>query len=158
MPKQRYLEKVTSKIQIFSLNKTETIYNQWWLLKLTESHTCSKIINDTQRTSEHRVLFLYLVWITAIFQTNMIFKTNKCHHGVPGAIAPLLSPLIRSWSHLRVSLFTSPISIIKPWCPIKFLQTPWMWHHKSASGSDPRLKTTGISYSVRHIGYTHISL
>jgi len=34
-------------------------------------------------TSEYRVVFLYLFRITTIFQTNILFKTNKCHHGGP---------------------------------------------------------------------------
>jgi len=30
-------------------------------------------------TSEYRVVFLYLFGITTIFQTNVLFKKNKCH-------------------------------------------------------------------------------
>jgi len=46
-------------------------------------------------TSEYRVLFLYLFLITTIFQTNILFTTNKYHHGKPlraegpWAIAPV---------------------------------------------------------------------
>ena len=40
-------------------------------------------------TSEYNVVFLYLFWITTIFQTNILFKTSKCHHGGPlGAESP----------------------------------------------------------------------
>jgi len=48
-------------------------------------------------TPEYRVVFLYRFWIT-IFETNILFKTNKCHHGGPpwsggpGAIAPVAPP------------------------------------------------------------------
>ena len=44
-------------------------------------------------------VFLHLFWITTMFQTNTLFKTNKCHHGGPpwsggpGAIAPVAPPL-----------------------------------------------------------------
>ena len=50
-------------------------------------------------TSEYRVVSLYLFWITTIFQTNVLFKTNKCHHGGPlgaegqGQLPPLPPPL-----------------------------------------------------------------
>jgi len=51
-------------------------------------------------TSEYRVVFLYLFWITTIFQTGISFKTNKWHHegGLgaesrgPGAIATVEPP------------------------------------------------------------------
>jgi len=40
-------------------------------------------------TSKYSVIFLYLFWITTIFQANILFKTNKCHHGGPlGAEGP----------------------------------------------------------------------
>jgi len=49
-------------------------------------------------TSEYKVVFLYLFWITTIFQTNVLFETNKCPHGgplgteVPGQLPLLLPP------------------------------------------------------------------
>jgi len=40
-------------------------------------------------TPEYRAVFLYLFWIMTIFQTNILFKTSKCHHGGPlGAGGP----------------------------------------------------------------------
>jgi len=61
-------------------------------------------------TSEYRVVFLYLFWITTIFQRNILFKTNKCHHGWPpwsggpGAITPVAPPLIRPWQQQHSEL------------------------------------------------------
>jgi len=73
-----------------------------------------KLLLISGATSEYRVVFLYLFWITTIFQTNILFKTNKCHYrgppwsGGPGAIA-LLIPLIRPWRDV-ISLLYLPRS------------------------------------------------
>jgi len=45
----------------------------------------------------------FLNWMFYSFQLNILFKTNKCHHGGPpwsggpGAIAPVAPPLNRPW-------------------------------------------------------------
>jgi len=58
-------------------------------------------------TSEHRVVFVYLFWITTIYQTKILFETNKCHHGGPlerrtrrncPHWPPLIRPCIHLWS------------------------------------------------------------
>ena len=49
-------------------------------------------------------IFLYLCWITTIFQANILCQTNKCHHGGPhGAEGPEQLPLL-------------PPHLIRPWC------------------------------------------
>ena len=58
-------------------------------------------LNATWGYNGSRVAFLYRFWITKIFQTSILFETNKFHHGGapcsggPGAIAPFAPPLIR---------------------------------------------------------------
>jgi len=72
-------------------------YYNWQKDKLSE-----KSLMILNATSEYRVVFLYLFWITTIFQRNILFKTNKCHHGAPpwsggpGAIASVAAPLNQS--------------------------------------------------------------
>jgi len=57
--------------------------------------------------SQYSVIFLYLFWITTIFQANILFKTNKCHHGGPlgaegpGQMPPLPPPSQLTCDDLR---------------------------------------------------------
>ena len=63
-------------------------------------------------TSEYKVVFLYFLWITTIFQMNILFKTNKCHHGGPfgsegpGQLSPLppLNPTLVAGSFFQPNL------------------------------------------------------
>jgi len=56
--------------------------------------------------TEYWVVFLYLFWITTILRMNILFQTNKCHHGAPlgvegpGQLLPY-PPLIRTCPWIR---------------------------------------------------------
>jgi len=103
MPKERFLENVSNKTQIDlhwtkpKIFRFSSDYKNLQKIKLQKND----ILMILNATSEYRVVFLYLFWITTTFQRNILFKTNKCHHGGPpwcggpGAIAPVALPLIR---------------------------------------------------------------
>ena len=94
-------------------------------------------------TSEYRVVFLYHFWITTIFQTNALFKTNKCHHGGPlraegprqlPPLPPPLTPALSVESDLSIRCLLSPLISLDEhvW---RLYRTPW-----KASGVVPKEK------------------
>ena len=88
MPKERLLGKVTNK------NK---IYLHWTKPRIfifsNDYHNWQKVIlAEKSYSTQHRNIKLYLFWIATIFQKNILFKTNICHHGGPGTNAPVERP------------------------------------------------------------------
>jgi len=73
------------------------------LLKLAESETCKKIINDTQRNIGYRVVFLYLFEARQFFKR--IFYLKKINVSPLGAEdlgqLPRFPPLIQPCSQGR---------------------------------------------------------
>jgi len=110
-------------------------------------------------TSEYRVAFLYLFWITTIFQTNILFKTNKCHHegplGVegPGQLPPF-----------NPALLVIPIMAFKfegkEMCPIfVFANCCWSIHSKvvrlGKNAHNKQRKATPTETAVSRQVYVH---
>jgi len=109
MPKEQFLEKVTSKIHIY-LHWTKpkififsSDYKNWQKVKLAE-----KLLMILNATSKYSVIFLYLFWITTIFQAKILFKTNNIITGGPlgaegpGQLPPLppINPALNSLHRL----------------------------------------------------------
>ena len=86
MPKELLLGKLQAKFKNTSIEQNRK-YLYSVLLKLVEIRA-EKSLMILKATSEYRVVFLYLFWITTIFRTSILSKTNKCHHGTLGEESP----------------------------------------------------------------------
>ena len=168
-------KKLPTKSNIFAVNETEnnyrlfsSDYQNWQTVKLVKK---SVAVWGPWYLTQHRnlVVELYRFWIvsllTKIFQTSILFETNKFHHrgspcsGGPGQLLPLF-PLIRPCMPADTPSLALPFSglalphhtwfLIMTWCPSsKLLLTPQSRVPQKRFQSGPALAKAGPAYAYK---------